>query len=69
LKNRHDVENKSINKFLTINGIFLFGTSFLPNIAWYAHLGGFTIGLIYYYIVKKDLDYDLLNYEILKKTV
>lgn len=69
LKNRYKMDNRSINAFLTINGALLFGISFLPNVAWFAHLGGFIIGMIYYYIVRKNLDYDFLNYTILIKKV
>ena len=69
LKNRYKMDNRSINAFLSINGALLFGISFFPNVAWFAHLGGFIIGVIYYYIVKKDLDYDFLNYSILIKKV
>lgn len=69
LKNIYKMDNRSINAFLTINGALLFGISFLPNVAWFAHLGGFIIGMIYYYIVRKNLDYDFLNYTILIKKV
>lgn len=56
---------KMINRFLIINIIFSIGFSFVPNIAWFAHLGGAVMGVIVYYIMKKRNVIDYSNMAIL----
>lgn len=56
---------KMINRFLIINIIFSIGFSFVPNIAWFAHLGGAVMGVIVYYIMKHRNAIDYSNMAIL----
>jgi rhomboid protease GluP len=49
--------NKKIGKFLLIQTSICVIINFMPMIGWYAHLGGAIMGLILYFVVRKQLDF------------
>lgn len=57
--------SKTITRFLLINIIVSIAISFIPNVAWFAHLGGAIMGLIVYYVMKKRNVIDYSNMAIL----
>ncbi len=71
LYSQHIEINKLINvkRFLTFNGIIFFALSFIPNVAWYAHLGGFLAGYLFYNYYKNKIEYKPSNYQIITETI
>ncbi len=57
LKFKEEFSVKNLNKFLLIQGGFCVIISFLPGLAWFAHLGGAIAGVLVYFFYRKDLDY------------
>jgi len=46
-----------LRRFLLIQTMICGIINFMPMIGWYAHLGGAIMGLIVYFVVRKDLDF------------
>ncbi len=63
----HKLSN--IKRFLTINAFIIFALSFIPNVAWYAHLGGFLAGYLFYKYYKNKIEYKPSNYKIISETI
>ena len=71
LYSEHIESNKlnNVKRFLTINAFILFALSFIPNVAWFAHLGGFVAGFLFYNYYKNKIEYKPSNYQIISETI
>lgn len=46
-----------LKRFLLVQGLLCIIINFIPQVAWFAHLGGALVGFMMYFLVKNKLDF------------